>query len=63
MRWATAPGNVFLPARSTGLPQDSVANVSQLLAIDREVLSEHVGRVSSSQLRRVLAGIDIVLGR
>ncbi len=32
---AGAPGNVFLPARSTGLPQDSVANVSLILAVNR----------------------------
>lgn len=28
LRWADAPGNVLLSARSTGLPKDSVANVS-----------------------------------
>jgi mRNA interferase MazF len=40
---ADAPGNVLLPARSTGLPRDSVVNVSQLLTLDRSFLSEHAG--------------------
>lgn len=63
MRWATAPGNVSLTRRQTGLPKDSVANVSQIVSIDRDVLSERVGRVSKTQLALVLEGIDVVLGR
>ena len=61
--WANAPGNVRLTARATGLPKDSVANVSQLVTLDRDGLIERVGRISASQLERVLSGIDIVLGR
>ena len=63
IRWAEAPGNVRLTARATGLPKDSVANVSQLVTLDRETLTERVGRISASQLERVMSGIDIVLGR
>ncbi len=63
IRWAEAPGNVRLTARATGLPKDSVANVSQLVTLDREALTERVGRISASQLERVMSGIDIVLGR
>jgi mRNA interferase MazF len=63
LRWAAAPGNVQLSARATGLPRDSVANVSQLVALDRSILIERVGRLSSSKLELVLAGIDTVLGR
>jgi mRNA interferase MazF len=63
LRWAAAPGNVQLSARATGLPRDSVANVSQLVALDRSILIERVGRLSSSKLDLVLAGIDMVLGR
>jgi mRNA interferase MazF len=62
-RLAAAPGNVLLPAASTGLPKDSVANVSQIVAIDRELLTERVGRLPDSYLSRVMAGIDLVLGR
>lgn len=63
LRWAAAPGNVRLSARATGLPRDSVANVSQIVALDRSILIERVGKLSPSKLELVLAGIDTVLGR
>ncbi len=63
LRWAAAPGNVRLTARATGLPRDSVANVSQVVALDKSILSERVGKLSSSKLELLLAGIDTVLGR
>jgi mRNA interferase MazF len=63
LRLAKAPGNVILPARASGLPRDSVANVSQLIAIDRELLSERVGHLPVALLQAVFAGIDLVLGR
>ncbi len=63
VRWADAPGNVLLSARATGLPKPSVANVSQLVTLDRSALTERAGRLSTSNLQLVLAGIDVVLGR
>ncbi len=63
MKWADAPGNVALSARSTGLPKNSVANVSQLVTLDRDLLTERVGRVARRQMALVFAGIDIMLGR
>jgi mRNA interferase MazF len=63
LRWAQAPGNVLLSARTTGLPKDSVANVSQLVTLDRETLTERVGTLPARKLELVLLGIDTVLGR
>jgi len=63
LEWAEAPGNVELPARSTGLTKDSVANVSQIVTLDRDLLTERVGRVSKKQLELVFAGLDLVMGR
>ena len=63
LRWAEAPGNVLLASRAMGLPKDSVANVSQVVAIDKALLTERVGKLSRAKLDLVLAGIDIVLGR
>jgi len=63
LRWAGAPGNVLLPARDTGLPKDSVANASQIITLDRELLTEEVGKLSKRHLELILTGIDIVLGR
>ena len=63
LRLAVAPGNVLLKAASTGLRKDSVANVSQIVTIDRSVLSDRVGRLSKSQIALLFAGLDVVLDR
>ena len=63
LRWADAPGNVALLPRVTGLPKDSVANVSQVLTLDRELLTERVGKIPRAKLELIFSGIDIVLGR
>ena len=63
LKWAEAPGNVLVPARSSGLSKDSVANVSQIITLDRALLTERVGRISKKQLELVFSGLDVVLGR
>ena len=63
LRWADAPGNLALPARLSGLPQDSVANVSQILTLDRDLLGEPVGKLPRAKVELFLAGIDVILGR
>jgi mRNA interferase MazF len=60
---AAAPGNVVLPASRAGLPRDSVANVSQIVSIDRSRLSDRVGRLAKHEVQLILSGIDVVLGR
>jgi mRNA interferase MazF len=63
LKWALAPGNVHLPARLTGLDKDSMANVSQIVSVDKELLTTRVGKLSPSTLELASAGIDIVLGK
>jgi mRNA interferase MazF len=63
LKWAAAPGNVLLKASVTGLDRDSVANVSQIVTVDKAVLTERVGKIPERKLELVLAGIDVVLGR
>lgn len=63
MRWEGAPGNTALSAKMTGLEKDSVALVSQVTTIDRELLTEFTGKLSRAKVSLVLAGIDVVLGR
>ena len=63
LKWAAAPGNVSLSARITGLPKDSVANVSQIVTVDREFLKTRVGRLPQAKLELLLSGIDVVLGK
>ncbi len=63
LAWANAPGNVLVAARESGLSKDSVANPSQIVSLDRSVLTERVGKLPAKKIRLVLTGIDIVLGR
>ena len=63
LKWADAPGNVLLGARSTNLSKDSVANVSQIVTLDKSFLTERVGKLSAAKVELVLSGIDVVLGR
>ena len=62
-KWAGAPGNVMLSPRLSGLPKDSVANVSQVVTLDKTLLTERISKLPRAQLGLVLSGIDVVLGR
>ena len=61
MRLADAPGNVRVTRRVSGLPHDSVINVSQLITLDKQILTENVGRLPAQSMRDVEAGIKLVL--
>jgi len=63
LKWADAPGNVLLLAKLTGLPKDSVANVSLIVALDKSQLVDRAGKLTAKQLDAVLAGVDVILGR
>ena len=63
VKWAGAPGNVLLASVATGLPKDSVANVSQIVTLDETLLTERAGKLSRKKLDSVLSGIDVVPGR
>ena len=63
LKWADAPGNVSLSARTSGLPKESVANVSQILTLDKSLLEDYVGKIPQAKLDLILSGIDVVLGR
>lgn len=63
LRWAAAPGNVLLTAKMSSLPKDSVANVSQIVALDKTLLTEAAGKLPATKMQLVLSGIDVVLGR
>lgn len=61
LRLLDAPGNVLLPAKATGLPKDSVVNVSQIVTLDRSFFVERVGRVPPPAMARVDVGLRLVL--
>jgi len=58
---AAAPGNVLLRATESGLPNDSVINVSQIVTLDKQTLDEHAGHVTARTLEQVEHGIRLVL--
>lgn len=59
---ADMPGNTLLPARATGLRRDSVANVTQVMTIDRALFTERVGALEGRLLSQIDAGLRLVLG-
>jgi mRNA interferase MazF len=61
LRLVEAPGNVLLPAKTTGLPKDSIANVSQVITLDREFLTGVAGRIRGQLLKDVEHGLRLVL--
>lgn len=62
LRLVDAPGNVLIPAKASGLRKDSVANVSQVITVDREFLIKCAGRVRGQVFKDVENGLRLVLG-
>lgn len=62
-RLADMPGNVLLSQRATGLSKVFVANVSQIVTVDRGALEARTGRLPRAKLQLVLGAIDVMLGR
>ncbi len=62
LRLANAPGNVLCQRQDTGLSIDSVANVSQLTALDKSWLTSRVSKMSPQLLREVEDGLRLLLG-
>ena len=61
LRLVDAPGNVLVPKAASGLPKDSVANVSQVVTLDRDFLAERTGKLPARLLAAVDAGLKLVL--
>ena len=61
LRLAEAPGNVVYHTRETKLPRDSVINVSQLLTVDKALLTERLAALPTGMLRKVEDGLRLVL--
>lgn len=63
LRLGRAPGNVVLAAETTGLPLDSVANVTQLAMVNKSELTDHLTTLPRPDLERIFTGIDVLFGR
>ncbi len=62
LRLIDAPGNVLIPGKAAGLPKDSVANVSQVVTLDRDFLGNLAGRITGQLLTDIDNGLRLVLG-
>lgn len=62
LRLALAPGNVRLLKAKNGLGKESVANVSQIITIDKQFLSKKIGKLDNLTLQQIDEGIQLVLG-
>ncbi len=60
-KFLNAPGNVLIPAKDSGLPKDSVANVTQVVTLDEDYLTERTGRIPPKLMAHVDAGLKLVL--
>lgn len=61
MRWASLPGNVFLRAGECGLLRDSIANVTQIVTLDKRMLDTRIGQVTDRTLEMIDNGLRFVL--
>lgn len=61
LRRADAPGNVLIPSAVSRLPRDSIVNLSQILAIDKDQFLERVGNLPSSVMAEIDAGLKLIL--
>jgi mRNA interferase MazF len=59
---AAMPGNVFVPATVSGLPKDSVVNVTALVALNKTDLEPPAGQLPESLMNDVNRGLRRVLG-
>ena len=54
---AAMPGKVFLPATATGLPRDSVVNVTAVVTLNKTDLTDRAGGLSPSLMHEVDRGL------
>ena len=59
---AQAPGNVLIRPRESGLAEDSVVNVSQIVTIDKTALDDRAGSLTPRAIEEIEDGVRLVLG-
>lgn len=58
---ANAPGNIFISAKQSGLPKDSVVNVSQIITIDKVFLTAYVSTLPTKKMQQIEEGLRLAL--
>jgi mRNA interferase MazF len=59
---ADAPGNVRVAKSESGLAKASVVNVSQIITLDRESLTQRVRGLPAETMRQIDEGLRLALG-
>ncbi|MCH9828105.1 MAG: type II toxin-antitoxin system PemK/MazF family toxin [Gammaproteobacteria bacterium] len=59
---AAAPGNVRITKSDSGLPKASVLNVSQILTLDRSLLTARIKSLPGKVMEQINEGLQLVLG-
>ncbi len=59
---AKAPGNVLITSRVSGLDVDSVVNVSQIITLDKSLLTDYLSSLTDAKMAKIEAGVRLVLG-
>ena len=61
LKWAKSPGNVFIKKGEGNIPKDSVVNISQIETIDKSLLIEKIGTLSSLRIKQIIEGIQLLI--
>ncbi len=61
LKWAKAPGNVLLKQGEANLSKDSVVNVTQIVTVDKSLLSEKIGTLDSSRVEQIVEGLRLLI--
>ena len=61
LRLSSAPGNIRLSKKDSGLSKESVINVSQIITVDKEYLTDFVKKIRPAIMNEVEIGLKLVL--
>jgi len=61
LRLADAPGNIFLSSKESGLPKDSVINISQIITVDKQFLTKFVKKLGPALVNEIESSVKLVL--
>ena len=62
LRLAEAPGNIFISKKQSGLNKESVINVSQIITVDKSVLTEKVKSLPNKTMIDIEIGLKLSFG-
>jgi mRNA interferase MazF len=61
LKRAKAPGNVLLKKGEGNLKKDSVANISQIITVDKSDLIEKIGSLPPEKVKEIIEGVKLLL--